>query len=152
MFDVVYVRQGLHHTHDLNRMVSEFFRVLKKGGILLACREHVVDNHRESKAAFLKAQVDHQLYGGENAFMVKEYETAFLKAGFQVCEVIPPYDSPINLFPKTRQSLEEKIFKSSAGKILNLILPRAWVFSIGFLALKYSHLPGRMYSFVCKKN
>ncbi|HEY0740055.1 MAG TPA: class I SAM-dependent methyltransferase [Chryseosolibacter sp.] len=150
-FDVVYVRQGLHHAYDLNKMVSEYFRVLKKGGILLGCREHVVDNHGSSKEAFLKAQVDHQLYGGENAFTLKEYKAAFEQAGFELCEIISPYSSPINLFPKTPESLQEKILATSVGKTLSAILPRKWVVKIGMEAIKFAKLPGRMYSFVGKK-
>src|SRR6478736_963607 len=123
-FDIVYVRQGLHHAWDLNKMVSEYFRVLKKGGLLLGCREHVVDNREESLKAFLDAQVDHQLYGGENAFTLKEYKNAFIKAGFEIKEIIKPYDSPINLFPKTDESLANKIISTGAGRFLTKFLPR----------------------------
>ena len=42
--DVVYARQVLHHAADLGRFMSEAARVLRPGGVLLACREHVVDN------------------------------------------------------------------------------------------------------------
>jgi ubiquinone/menaquinone biosynthesis C-methylase UbiE len=150
-FDVVYVRQGLHHAWDLNKMVAEYFRVLKKGGLLLGCREHVVDNREGSLKAFLDAQVDHQLYGGENAFTLEEYRGAFTKAGFTIIEEIEPYSSPINLFPKTKESLEEKILATSMGKVLGSFLPRPLVTKIGLMALRFRPLPGRMYSFVTVK-
>ncbi len=76
-FDVVYVRQGLHHARDLKAMLREYARVLRPGGVLLGCREHVVDNYGSSLREFLDAQVDHQLYGGENAFTLADYRAAF---------------------------------------------------------------------------
>lgn len=42
--DVVYLRQVLHHVSDLRPVLRECARVLKTGGVLVACREHVVDD------------------------------------------------------------------------------------------------------------
>ncbi len=64
--DIVYVRQVLHHTHDLLLVLSECARVLRKGGVFLACREHVVDNAGQLRV-FLNRHPIHQLAGGENA-------------------------------------------------------------------------------------
>lgn len=150
-FDVVYVRQGLHHAADLNMMVSEFYRVLRPGGLFLATREHVVDNKNDSLKQFLDNQVDHQLYGGENAFLLSEYKNAILAAGFKRIKLIKPYDSAINLFPNTETSLREKIMDSKFAKILASFLPPRAVFNIGLLALKLSKRPGRLYSFMSVK-
>ncbi len=150
-FDVVYVRQGLHHAYDLSRTVREYFRVLRPGGMLLACREHVVDDHEGSLKAFLDSQVDHQLYGGENAFTLDEYRGAFREAGFSLREEIPPYDSPINLHPNTQDTLARKILASRQGRVLETFLPRGWVVRIGMWRLRHSRRPGRAYSFVALK-
>jgi len=146
-FDLVYVRQGLHHAADLNKMVSEFYRVLRPGGILLATREHVVDNHKSSLKKFLDNQVDHQLYGGENAFLLSEYKQAIKLAGFKLTSTYEPYNSVINLHPNTKDSLRAKILNSLFGKILTPILSREMVYKIGLMSLKLSRRPGRLYSF-----
>ena len=151
-FDLVYVRQGLHHARDLNRMALEYSRVLRKGGLLLACREHVVDDYGASLDAFLKSQVDHQLYGGENAFTLEDYRLAIVKAGLEIVAELTPYDLPINLHPNSTASLEEKILKSRPGQILNTVLPAHAVVSIGMWRLRKSKMPGRLYSFVAIRN
>jgi ubiquinone/menaquinone biosynthesis C-methylase UbiE len=150
-FDIVYVRQGLHHAMYLNKMVAEYYRVLNKGGFLIACREHVVDNKQESLQAFLDSQVDHQLYGGENAFTLNEYLTSMNNAGFKSIQKIKPYESPINLHPNTKESLSQKILDSAQGQRLSKLLPKIIIKKIGLFALKISKRPGRLYSFVAQK-
>jgi len=147
-FDVVYVRQGLHHAQDLKAMLSEFARVLRPDGLLLGCREHVVDNYESSLRDFLDAQVDHQLYGGENAFTLDDYRGAFVDAGLNIVQEIGPYDSPINLYPNTPESLTAKICESTPGRILGSVLPKSLVLRLGMWQLRRSNRPGRLYSFV----
>lgn len=147
-FDVVYVRQGLHHAQNLRAMLSEYARVLRAGGLLLACREHVVDNYESSLQSFLNAQVDHQLYGGENAFTLRDYRAAFVGAGFSIVEELGPYDSPINLHPNSLEGLEAKICESVPGRILGSVLPKSLVSKLGMWHLRRSNRPGRLYSFV----
>ncbi|MCG2671593.1 class I SAM-dependent methyltransferase [Bradyrhizobium sp. GCM10023182] len=147
-FDVVYVRQGLHHAQDLKAMLSEYARVLRPGGLLLACREHVVDDYGPSLQAFLDSQVDHQLYGGENAFTLADYREALSSAGLTILAQFGPYDSMINLHPNTEESLLDKVRDSRPGRLLGLILPRSVVNRIGMWYLRRSNRPGRLYSFV----
>jgi SAM-dependent methyltransferase len=150
-FDVVYVRQGLHHARSLGQMLRECFRVLRPGGILLACREHVVDDYEASLQAFLDSQVDHQLYGGENAFTLDDYLAAIDGAGLEIRAAIAPYDSPINLHPNTPETLSRKIRESTPGKVLSILLPASFVTRIGMWRLRHTKLPGRLYSFVAVK-
>jgi SAM-dependent methyltransferase len=147
-FDVVYVRQGLHHAQDLKTMIREYARVLRPGGVLLGCREHVVDNYGSSLQDFLDAQPDHQLYGGENAFTLPDYRAAFASAGLNVVQEIGPYDSPINLHPNTPERLRAKILGSAPGRMLGLVLPKSLVSKLGMWQLKRSNRSGRLYSFV----
>jgi SAM-dependent methyltransferase len=149
-FDVVYVRQGLHHARDLKAMLHEYARVLRTGGLLLACREHVVDNYESSLRNFLAAQVDHQLYGGENAFTLPDYRAALVGAGLSIVQELGPYDSPINLHPNTLDGLEEKICESVPGRILGSVLPRSLISGLGMWHLRRSNRPGRLYSFVAR--
>jgi SAM-dependent methyltransferase len=147
-FDVVYVRQGLHHARDLKAMLREYARVLRPGGLLLGCREHVVDNYESSLRDFLASQVDHQLYGGENAFTLADYHAAFSEAHLSILDEFGPYDSPINLHPNTPDRLAAKICESAQGRILCLLLPKSLVLRLGMWRLRQSKRPGRLYSFV----
>lgn len=150
-FDIAYVRQGLHHAHELPRMVCEVARVLCSGGLLLACREHVVDNYGASLKAFLDSQVDHQLYGGENAFTVKDYRAAFAAAGLERIMELGPYDSPINTHPNDPPVLREKILTSVPGRVLRQLLGDGLTTRIGRWLLKRRKNPGRLFTFVLRK-
>jgi len=70
-FDVVYGRQVMHHAYDLTQFAVDLYRVLKKEGVLITIRDHVVENASE-KEAFLKRHPLQKYYGGENAFSVAE--------------------------------------------------------------------------------
>ncbi|MGH8286908.1 MAG: class I SAM-dependent methyltransferase [Steroidobacteraceae bacterium] len=150
-FDVAYVRQGLHHAKDLPRMVEELGRVLRPNGILLACREHVVDNYGASLQAFLASQVDHQLYGGEHAFTLADYRKAFSNAALEPILELGPYDSAINTHPNDPASLRMKILESGPGRILGMLLPDDTVASLGVSYLKARRAPGRLYSFLLRR-
>jgi SAM-dependent methyltransferase len=150
-FDVAYVRQGLHHARDLPRMVAELSRVLAPGGVLLATREHVVDNYGKSLQDFLDSQVDHQLYGGEHAFTLPDYRAALSGAALEIVSEWGPYDSDINLHPNTPAVLADKIVATSAGRLLSLFLPRTVVVRIGMWRLRTMNAPGRLYTFLARK-
>lgn len=150
-FDVVYVRQGLHHAADLTQMLREFARVLQPGGLLLACREPVVDNYGSSLKSFLDAQVDHQLYGGENAFTLNDYRAAIEGAGFSQIEEFDPVGSDINLFPDTQKALAVRLLSSRPGRLLGILMSPRTVLSIGLWYLRRQRMPGRLFSFVARK-
>jgi ubiquinone/menaquinone biosynthesis C-methylase UbiE len=149
-FDIVYVRQGLHHAADLPSMLTEYARILRPGGLLLACREHVVDDYGKSLEAFLASQVDHQLYGGEHAFTLADYHAAFDKAALVRVSEFGPFDSSINLHPMTFEELEASVLLSRRGKILSLFLPTRFVARIGLWWLRRKKAPGRLYTFLAR--
>ena len=132
-------------------MVAEFYRVLKAGGILLACREHVVDDYEGSLRAFLDAQVDHQLYGGEHAFTLADYRASLNSAGFITIRELDPWDSVINLFPDSPSAMKERLLASRPAKILRLFLPESAILRLGMLYLRRRRTPGRLYSFIARK-
>lgn len=150
-FDIVYVRQGLHHAANLPRMLAEYARVLRPGGLLLACREHVVDDYGKSLEAFLASQVDHQLYGGEHAFTLPDYRAAFEQAGLTGLLEFGPFDSSINLHPMTFEELGISVRSSRRGKLLSLLLPGSLVTRFGIWWLKRKKMPGRLYTFLATK-
>ncbi len=129
-------------------MVSEYARVLRPGGLLLGCREHVVDDYQSSLRDFLDAQVDHQLYGGENAFTLPDYRAAFAHAGFRIVQEIGPYDLPINLHPNTPESLAAQICESARRPDSRPRPAKISSHRLGMWQLRRSNRPGRLYSFV----
>lgn len=128
-FDVVFGREVLHHAKNLKKFCDEANRVLKKGGVLIFVREHVISK-KEDLPVFLDNHPLHKLYGGENALLLGDYLEAIENSGIQIKYVLNPLESDINLFPRT-----------------NKFVPKIVVKIIGD-RLKY---PGRLYSFIGKK-
>lgn len=145
-FDVVYCRAVLHHAKDLKALCKEVGRVLKKGGRFIATREHVI-SRREDLAVFLESHPLHHLYGGENAYLLKEYLSAIRDAGIEFEHILNPIESDINLFPETVIS-----FKAYIAKRIGLPWPQA----IPDILLKVlgscNKQPGRLYTFVGRQN
>lgn len=153
-FDVVFARAVLHHTRDLRQACSEFRRVLKPGGRLIAVREHVI-SRPEDLPAFLEIHPLHRYYGGENAFLLQQYQDAIGAAGLQLQDTLGPLDSPINYAPYTLAQLQDGIARRVgdripvAGAVARglLALPGAWALARRLLT-RVDHRPGRLYSFV----
>jgi len=103
--DIVYARQVLHHAADLEGALHEIARILRPGGLLLACREHVVDDETQL-SAFLAAHPVHRLAGGENAYPLNRYRSAIRDSGLALAGVLGPWDSIINAFPSVRSREE----------------------------------------------
>lgn len=152
-FDVVFARAVLHHTSNLAQACQEFFRVLKPGGRFVAVREHII-SRKADLPAFLDLHPLHNLYGGENAFLLQEYRDAISGAGFQLVEELSPLESPINYAPLTRAGLKDEISGrlGGAGRLARPLfdLPGAWPVARAALAM-VDHRPGRLYSFVCER-
>lgn len=152
--DVVYARQVLHHTSDLRLTLSECARVLKRGGIFLACREHVVDDERQLEE-FLRNHPVHQLAGGEHAYRLNEYVEAIHMSGLKLEETFAPWDTVINVFPAVRSVEELRRFPRIALE-RRFGLVGAWASLVpGVKPLVWRHFrrptPGRMYSFLAAK-
>jgi ubiquinone/menaquinone biosynthesis C-methylase UbiE len=152
--DVVYIRQTLHHAFDLPQLLRECARVLRPRGVLLACREHVVDDDRELEA-FLLGHPVHRLAGGEHAYRLAQYISAITRAGLQLQTVLPTSSSIINAFPEVRDRDELTEFPR------RLLTERFGVFgrfasyvplvNVLVRARLWRHVPGRMYSFLAVK-
>ncbi len=153
-FDLVFARAVLHHSQNLEQACREFFRVLKPGGKLVAIREHVISK-RADLPVFLEQHPLHNLYGGENAYLLDEYVSAIENAGFSQLEVISPWRSPINYAPYSLESLKHELARRAGQKLFgseNLIhmllgLPGIWTL-IRWILEKADNRPGRLYSFV----
>jgi SAM-dependent methyltransferase len=152
--DIVYTRQALHHSADLTQMLAESARVLRPGGVLLACREHVVDDEAQLRA-FLAAHPVHQLAGGENAFNLDAYLHAIEAAGLVVERVLGPWDSVINAFPFARNETELAdvpllVLEQRFGRIGRLAGSIPLVRQAVWARLRRPR-PGRMYTFLAAK-
>jgi ubiquinone/menaquinone biosynthesis C-methylase UbiE len=153
--DVVYTRQVLHHIQDLPAAMRESMRVLKPGGLFLACREHVVDDEAQ-KQIFLRDHLMHKLAGNENAYSLSEYIQAITGAGLKLISVLYPWDTLINAFPEVRspreiEHIHVKWLKSKFGAV-----GYALSFVPGankMVRWRFSHLrkPGRMFTFLATK-
>lgn len=153
-FDAIHARQVLHHASHLETMVQETRRVLRSNGLMLNTREHVADDEAQL-IAFRNEHPLHHLYGGENAYPLRRYLSAFSGAGFRVREVWGPLESIINFYPGTeaerrktlRQVAGHSYFRS--GRLL------AWSSQFRARQVKRAterdRTPGRIYSFLLEK-
>jgi ubiquinone/menaquinone biosynthesis C-methylase UbiE len=164
-FDIVYIRQAMHHAYDLNSFIKEGARVLKKNGILLTIRDHVVFN-KNDKEFFLETHPLHKFYGGENAFHPNEYKEAFKNAGLTLIEEIKYFESVINYFPQTEESILTlkkdlyKRLKKSLHQKIGIFSKLPFAFALykiknGFTKNSDEYfekmVAGRMYSYVLRK-
>lgn len=155
-FDVALAREVLHHTRDLPRACREIYRVLRPGGRFLSLRDHVISS-RSDLPRFLESHALHRLYGGENAFLEREYLEAVRAAGFLVERRLRSFDSVINFAPHSRDGLRQA-FASRVGRIplaattVSALLSPEWVFD-RFLSVMSTidWRPGRLLSLVCRK-
>ncbi len=165
-FDIVYVRQCMHHAYNLEKFVEEASRVLKKNGLFITIRDHVVFGE-EDKKWFLEMHPLQKYYGGENAFSPQEYKNAMTKAGLSVEKEIKYYDSIINYFPKETKEIQNHIaisyqnrknsLQQKIGKLADFA-PFQWLYNF-YLDTKIGKIKpldeiktaGRMYSYICIK-
>lgn len=153
-FDAIHARQVLHHASDLDAMVRELARVLRRGGRLLGTREHVADDEAQLKA-FRDEHPLHHLYGGENAFPLDHYLKSFAKAGLRIKETSGPLESILNFFPGTEQ--ERQIALRQVANHSYLRFGRLFGWSDRFREAQLrrhtqgDRTPGRIYSFLVEK-
>jgi ubiquinone/menaquinone biosynthesis C-methylase UbiE len=164
-FDIVYIRQAMHHANDLTKFIGECGRVLKKGGLLITIRDHVIYNAKD-KEWFLEEHPLHKFYGGENAFTSLEYKKAMQEASLKIQLELKYYDSVINYFPLTKNEYEtraqnaEDLLKSHLSKKIGFLSKIPFIFTLykrqsGFIIEKFNDerlIPGRMYSYIAIKH
>jgi SAM-dependent methyltransferase len=155
-FDVVHARAVLHHMRNLDLACAEMFRVLRRGGIFVAVREHVISRESDLQA-FLDDHPLHHLYGGEHAYRLDRYLGALRAAGFASIDALAPLQSPINLFPYTIDTLREAVIDRLSQRLPGRPVFRAvlgsdrlfqWLLTA---AAPFDHRPGRLYSFIGHK-
>lgn len=154
-FDMVIARQVLHHAADLPQMCAEFSRVLRPGGSLIAFRDHVVDSDA-GLATFRNEHPLHNLYGGENAFPLREYTAAIERAGLTIDRVGRQFDTVVNFAPRTEEELSGLFAEKLPSRRLQQIFLRAMDNTpvrrtVLKAAARVDRRPGRTVAFACSK-
>lgn len=154
-FDLIYARQSLHHSENLNKMLKEIARVLKPKALFLAVREHVI-SRKDDLEVFLKSHPLHKYFGGENAYLLLEYKNAFIQAQLELIKIYGPADTVINYFPfskadwegRRKEYLEKKFGKTISNLMYNNIMGIKYY---NYAHNKNNNTPGRLYSFLARK-
>lgn len=152
LYDLIVARQVLHHANDLDQFCKEIARLSNPDTIIITLRDHVISN-KNQLPDFLNKHPLHNLYGGENAFTLKEYRNAFKNANINIMKEIKSFDSVINYDPMTKNDIIGQILDASGPlrifvKILINIIP----FFIVLRVLSFiDNRPGRLVSFIAKK-
>jgi len=151
-FDIVYVRQALHHFMDLKQGLSECRRVLKPGGVFFSAREHVVDDEAQL-AQFLREHPLHRWHGGENAYPVAVYQDALEAAGLVVRASLGPADTVINHYPVSnaefKRSLREALTRKYGNLLAQILIQLPPMVQRSRRRRSQSnHHPGRLHSFL----
>jgi ubiquinone/menaquinone biosynthesis C-methylase UbiE len=145
----------LHHARDLKQLCAEVARVLKPGGTFIAIRDHML--HRKSDLnAFLDAHPLHNLYGGENAYLYREYSDALSQSPLTIIHSFRSFQTPIHYSSDDKEVIRRKV-KERISKMSVLVRPAMiltgkavfpWILS---LASRFDRRPGAAVSFICRK-
>ena len=163
-FDIVYVRQAMHHAYDLDKFVQNLALMLKSKGVLITVRDHVIYNEPD-KAKFLSNHPLQKFYGGENAFTELAYRSAMETAGLKIKKIIKYYDSVINYAPLTsddvntlidekEKALQQNLLKKIGFLGKNPFIIKMYKWKVGFkrnTIINEKDIPGRMYSFIAQQ-
>jgi hypothetical protein len=138
----------------VDRAVAELARVLERGGLLLATRDHVAEDDDEL-AAFRTRHPLHAAYGGENAFPVRRYREAVGNAGLRIVQAWGPYDSILNYYPGTERARRRLARRLAFRLWFGAGLLLSWSRQVQDLAAQRAsardRVPGRLFSLLAVK-
>lgn len=102
-YDLVYIREVLHHIHGLEGFLPQIARILKPGGVVCCLRDVVIWNEAQREHFF----ATHPLYPitqDEGCYYLDEYLMAFVGSGLRLERVLAPTESVINAYPAPFES------------------------------------------------
>lgn len=154
-FDLVLARQVLHHARDLSAFCAEAARVLKRGGVFFAYRDHVVSGP-EQLPAFFDQHPLHRLYGGENAFTEAAYSAAIAKAGLNIQKRWRQFEAAFNYAPKSRYEVAleaaSRALPVPLARLLAAVAGSAELYPLLGMALStIDRRPGRIIAYLAVK-
>ncbi|NJR64471.1 MAG: class I SAM-dependent methyltransferase [Leptolyngbyaceae cyanobacterium CRU_2_3] len=82
-FDVVWIREALHHIKHLDEFLLEIRRVLKPNGILCCLRDVVIWNEYQ-RQFFFETHPFHPITQDEGCYYLEEYVNAFKRVGLLI--------------------------------------------------------------------
>lgn len=97
-FDLVYIREVLHHIHGLVGFLKEVKRILKPGGVVCCLRDVVIWNE-DQREHFFSTHPLYPITKDEGCYYLDEYLLAFVEAGLSLKQVLNPTASGINVYP-----------------------------------------------------
>ena len=119
-------------------------------------RDHVISKQADLPL-FLERHPLHRFYGGEHAYLLRDYVHALKSAGFTINRMLRPLESAINLAPLTEDSLQEALaarlaqYPGGAGAARTLFGTPILYAGILKLLIAFDSRPGGLYSCVCTK-
>ncbi len=147
-YDIIYMRQALHHSGNPMATVQAMARLLLPGGVFCAIREHVVRNEAQ-RQQFLANHPFQAITQDEHAYKLAEYRAAFRAAGLVLRVELYPFDSVINFYPGNHDDLIAHL-----SRRLHIDLRKyAWLRGcvLRLLAWKHQRRRDQLYSFFCQK-
>lgn len=97
-FDVVYIREVLHHIQGLADFLREVRRILRPGGLVACLRDVVIWNEKQREDFFATHPLNF-ITQDEGCYYLEEYLLAFVESGLSLTRVLPPKGSLINTYP-----------------------------------------------------
>jgi len=97
-FDVIWLRETLHHIKKLEGFLKELNRVLKADGIVCCLRDAVIWNESQ-RQHFFASHPFYPITKDEGCYYLSEYLSAFGKSGLVLEKIFDPCSSVINSAP-----------------------------------------------------
>jgi SAM-dependent methyltransferase len=98
-FDVIWVREALHHVRDMAGLLSRFRDLLRPAGLVCCLREVVIWNESQRRDFFATHPFNH-ITRDEGCYYLREYQDAFETAGLERVLTLEPESSAINAYPQ----------------------------------------------------
>jgi SAM-dependent methyltransferase len=112
-FDIILLREVLHHIKELPAFMSEVRRMLKQNGLICCLRDIVIWNEDQRKH-FFASHPFYPITHDEGCYYLDEYLYAFESAGLIMERTFNPVSTVINTYPANFDS--SRVFSVEEAK------------------------------------